>query len=1610
MLTRLINLMGAYVGSDLELTDSGVGDENPKGFWERRDVRSANEHLLASVGCDWDRVAAWGKRDVPADAVKAFDKASKLVALKLDGNRPWVIKDPRLCLTAGYWLKNLEMPLPIHVVRNPLEVAVSLLKRNEFPLDLGLALWEKYTKSAAAALASTDCIRVTFDVLLNDPIQAVHSIYSALRDHGVRSIEMPSDKEISRFVDPKLRRSALNQHVESYSSHSAIRLYDSLVAGCALEEIARESLSETSFSTIVRHETVRAKLVAQVSRDLVGRDTEAATEPNETTKRSELQSFESGVVRLAELIPKFGEKLEWACGEIAKDSARRVQSERDRQLLEESLRRERQHVAQLHESIGIAEATRAQISLRARQLETELAGNQIIVSTLRGELERMTADRSAALLAVERERTDRREAELRSAYVRSSLQLRQQREAECLEALQRVVAGLEETICSSKSLASLGDLHELIRSVVGWLSDCRSAVEAIHSSWSWRIGSAVVAVPSLIAARRRDPNALDFLLGHLSNMERALSAALDSWLVQKSELQVEGVGLLRSLIEPTEMLRSIVAEAPRNTTEHSSSEQHRQLPWQTIGTVEPSPRCGSREPERRAAEIVVCVHNAPTDVERLLRSLEPDLSADQRLILVNDGSELETTRMLREFSVDSPFVVLLEHPIGRGYTKAANHGLRHSTAEFVVLLNSDTIVPRGWVQGMLNCAFSSERIGLVGTMSNAASWQSIPDCLGFDGQFVVNPLPPGVSVSRMAQLTRLHPAAGFPRVPLLNGFCLGIKRSVIAEIGFLDEESFPRGYGEENDYCLRAANAGFEMAVATDVYIYHSKSKSYGAKERDRLSADASERLREKHGESAISEAVRALRENLQLGHARASAKKAIRAALLPAWIANRSRELSVMFLLPVKGGGGGSHSVVQEARAMYLRGIRVAVAVKKSSEEHFRGVYSDVRELSGFVFFYRDDAELAAVAADFRVVVATVFHSVALAKKIVGQHSEKVLVYYIQDYEPLFFEEGSEHYQQAVNSYGLVPQMVGMAKTSWICRTVASKHPTKMHRISPSIDHDVYFPRAEPKPHDRLVVSAMIRPSTPRRAPVRTLLVAKELKQIFGNSIQFVFFGASKDDSIWAQEGAEFAECNLGELRREGVAEVLRSSDIFLDLSDYQAFGRTGLEAMACGCVPAVPKEGGGDEYAVDGENALVIDTTVDSPVQIAHIVASAASNQELLQRMAKNGIATAARYSVESAALSELELFARLDSYDEASPTEATDSAPRIGVIHPTRGDGRPTGSAYIRSILPLQQLVSRSLIDVRNINCLSELDACDAVWVQRTAISHDEGIETLRSLQSSRRFRVIFEIDDRLWQMENGHCEFGSYDCESERIVELVRLADLVVVSTDSLRMDLARLNSNVHVIPNALDASLWRLGTSPAAPRDGEVLRILAMGTKTHGADLEMVMPALDKLWDRYEGRFVLDLVGMTASAPVRPWINVCECEDSEYPAFVSWLRETNRWHIGIAPLAPSAFNGSKSRIKILDLWALGLPVVASDIAEYRAMIQDGVDGFVASSSGQWATHIERLLLEPGFAAQMGRNGFQKLRSGHTLQVRWRHWWSAVARTLHLIDWSCESSDA
>jgi glycosyltransferase involved in cell wall biosynthesis len=356
----------------------------------------------------------------------------------------------------------------------------------------------------------------------------------------------------------------------------------------------------------------------------------------------------------------------------------------------------------------------------------------------------------------------------------------------------------------------------------------------------------------------------------------------------------------------------------------------------------------------------------------------------------------------------------------------------------------------------------------------------------------------------------------------------------------------------------------------------------------------------------------------------------------------NSTQAISIMFLLPVSGGSGGAHSVMQEADAMRALGIDAVIATNDGNAARLRRGYKDLSTIHNFVLAYESPSALGALLTQRRpdIVVATTNQSVHVLEEAlhIAKLPNQRTAYYIQDYEPLFYDRGSNEWNIAYSSYGRIPNCVHFAKTRWLQETVLNNHGVLVEKVEPSIDHGVYYPRISEIMSQRthLTVAAMIRPSTPRRAPRRTVRIMNKIAQEYSDRVRCITFGCSADE-LRQNSLRLIGVDNLGVLARDELGDLFRETDLFLDLSDFQAFGRTSIEAMSCGSVSIVPAHGGASEYALDGKNCFVADTRCDENILGAFRQWLAMSDFERRQ-MALEGIKAGFRYSPQSAALSEI------------------------------------------------------------------------------------------------------------------------------------------------------------------------------------------------------------------------------------------------------------------------------------------------------------------------------------------------------------------------------------
>jgi Glycosyl transferases group 1 len=376
-----------------------------------------------------------------------------------------------------------------------------------------------------------------------------------------------------------------------------------------------------------------------------------------------------------------------------------------------------------------------------------------------------------------------------------------------------------------------------------------------------------------------------------------------------------------------------------------------------------------------------------------------------------------------------------------------------------------------------------------------------------------------------------------------------------------------------------------------------------------------------------------------------------------PALVPSDRRQLgrdslpTVAYLLPglPPEGSGGSHSLVQEARGLRRLGACARVCVPQDSLATAIAVYGGEDRL--FTPYPAGDSGIPGVSdttmfaglldaiGDANVIVATEYPSVDLLVRLVRERPQLLCAYYVQDYEPLFAPSGSSRFDRALLSYRALPELLLFAKTHWLCNLLAAVHGVEVAKVAPSLDRELFHAGGRSQRGEVLRIAAMIRPRTPRRRPLATLAALESIAHTLGDGVRIVTFGCD-DDAFAELADGSFAITHLGLLSRLQVAALMRRSDIFIDASAYQAFGRTGLEAMACGAVPLLPALGGVHEYARHDENALILDE--DSPERIAAAVLDLAGSPLQLARMSEVGVRDARGFSIERAACSQLALFA--------------------------------------------------------------------------------------------------------------------------------------------------------------------------------------------------------------------------------------------------------------------------------------------------------------------------------------------------------------------------------
>lgn len=290
---------------------------------------------------------------------------------------------------------------------------------------------------------------------------------------------------------------------------------------------------------------------------------------------------------------------------------------------------------------------------------------------------------------------------------------------------------------------------------------------------------------------------------------------------------------------------------------------------------------------RPIIDVIVPVYRNFELTQRCIESvLCSDIATEFELVVINDCSpDPDLADWLDQQAAAGRFT-LLKNEFNRGFVQTVNLGMALHPERDVVLLNSDAEVANDWLDRLQSVAYSEAGIGSVTPFSNNATICSYP-VLCAD-----NELPEGFDLASLDRVFREVNAGVKVDLPTAVGFCMFIRRACLEQSGPFNAELFGRGYGEENEFCMRSAQLGWRHVLAADTFVRHEGGVSFAETQSE------NQRVGRKALLGAFPQYDLVIRQHVEadpVAHVRFATDLAV----------SRSRGLPIVLMISHKRGGG---------------------------------------------------------------------------------------------------------------------------------------------------------------------------------------------------------------------------------------------------------------------------------------------------------------------------------------------------------------------------------------------------------------------------------------------------------------------------------------------------------------------------------------------------------------------------------------------------------------------------------------------------------------------------------------------------------------------------------
>lgn len=1034
----------------------------------------------------------------------------------------------------------------------------------------------------------------------------------------------------------------------------------------------------------------------------------------------------------------------------------------------------------------------------------------------------------------------------------------------------------------------------------------------------------------------------------------------------------------------------------------------------------------------RKTQIVVPIFRASDSLRRCIQALERSTPASVPIILIDDASNDPAVDGVLDEVGDRGQFRVVRHAQNLGFTKTANEGICLTDPDDVILLNSDTQVFRGWLQRLHELAYSSVDIATVTPVSNAAGAFSVPE-IGMR-----NGIPDHVPLEYVSRLVAREVGDRTAFAPTGNGFCLYLRRDALDEVGALDEHAFPRGYGEENDLCMRMVRAGWRHAVDGRTWVFHERGSSF-LEEKDDLVGAAQRQIHARYPE--YRGLVARFVSSPDMHEIRYRVRRALSGSM-------KHLKPRIAFLIATATGGTAATNqdlmrslqgqyetfVIQSHQTGLIRLSKFdgsALELLEDAEFEAPSLYTPKRT--------KQSEHIARWLSEYDIQTLHIRHLAWSGLDLPGRvkRSGRSVILSLHDYYAVcpslnllddqgehcggLCTPGSEGSKCQAKLYSLddVPPL----KHSWVgeWRQLWSETLQQVDRVVVSSSSTaIALLHHYPDLGDRLSViehgrdfAEFARPNTDdvgRGGPLHVALAGRldghkgaavvrdAIPNLRDLDVHLHVFGSL---DISEEEVAEHQDVITvhGPYARDDLVRVISAvgADVGAVLSTCpETYSHVLTELWAAG-LPVIGSDLGavGERIRRHGGGWPILPTAeafVEALSALQECREEVVARAHEVEAWQKTHVRSVKDMAFEYRKLYRI---ARTEGTDESTVEPL-----RLAVIAPGDLSEAPV-STHVRLIGRLRDAETRGIFtdwmprpEVPNV----DWSRYDLALVLRDGVPRehvDRFIEELESVGTP----FMLDLDDDLLNVPPSLDQRGRYGRYAPHMKRLIRDARIVTGSSRQLveKLKALRQGSQTVLVPNYLDEYVWlglRYGVGPelTIPSDHAehfaVSRLLYLAQSTHDQEIEFLADVMRSVTS--PSRVEVLVPGWTK--PLPQGFRALRPTSRNYPQFVNWLRnDAPRCVVGLAPLMSGEFNECKSNLKFLDYSALGLPGLFSDVPAYRDSVEHGVTGLLLPNDPQcWAQEISWVLSHEARARDLAHAAFASVSQEWLLSQHQSEW--------------------